>query len=163
MALDWGDGTNTGWQGPYASGEDVIMSHEWEDPDEYIIFAKAMDEYYESDWSDPIVLTIDPLIKIEKILGGFFKAKAVIKNNGDETASCVKWTISLDGGAIIGSNSEGEVDIPAGEEVTVESGLILGFGRTEITVTAEYPICSDEKDNGGFIYIFYVHVNFGGE
>ena len=96
-------------------------------------------------------------------MGGFFKAKAIIKNNGDETASNVKWTMSLDGGAMIGSESNGEVNIPAGEEVTVESGLILGFGRTKITVTAEYPVCSDEKNNGGFIYIFYVHVNFAGD
>jgi len=159
--IDWGDGTNSGWQGPYASGEDMKMSHEWEEPGEYEIVAKVKDDYYEVE-SDPIVITIDPLIKIEKIMGGFFKAKAVIKNNGDETASCVKYSITLDGGAIIGGQSDGEVDIPAGEEVTVETGLILGFGRTEITVTAEFPDCSDEKENGGFIYVFYVHVNFGG-
>jgi hypothetical protein len=161
--VDWGDGTNTGWQGPYPSGEDVTFDHEWENPGEYTIVAKAMDEYYETDWSDPITLTIDPLIKIEKIQGGFFKAKAIIKNNGDEVASCVKWSINLDGGAILGSNTEGEIDIPAGEEVTVETGFVLGFGRTEITVTAEFPECSDQMDNGGFIYVFYVHVNFGGE
>jgi len=161
--IDWGDGTSSGWQGPYPSGEDATMSHEWEEPGEYIVVAKAMDEYYETEWSDPIVLTIDPLINIEKILSGFFKAKAVIKNNGDETASCVKWSITLDGGAIIGGYSEGEIDIPPGEEVTVETGLVLGFGRTEITVTAEFPECSDQRNNGGFVYIFYVHVNFGGE
>jgi subtilisin family serine protease len=161
--IDWGDGTDTGWQGPYASGEDVTMSHEWEDPGEFVIVAKAMDEYYETDWSDPIVLTIDPLIKIEEIKGGFFKAKAVIKNNGDTEASCVKWSINLDGGAMIGGQSDGEIDIPPGEEVTVETGFVFGFGRTEFTVTAEFPQCSDQMNKGGFIYVIYVHVNFGGE
>ena len=121
-----------------------------------------MDDYSESEWSDSVNITIKPLLEIIDLQGGFFKASATLLNNGVEALSCVQWDTSLDGGAIIGAQSSGEVDIPAGEEVTVTTGLILGFGKTEITVTANYPECSDEKDKGGFVYIIYVHVNPGG-
>ncbi len=160
--IDWGDGTTSDWAGPYSSGEDVTMSHIWEETGDFEIAAKAKDTYYESAWSDPILITIESLINIQEIKGGLFKAKAVLKNNGVETASCVQWTITLEGGAIIGSQSSGEIDIPSGDEVTVESGLILGFGRTKITVTADFPECSDSMWKGGFVYVFYVHINPGG-
>ncbi len=49
--IDWGDGTNTSWIGPYKSGEVIIESHSWY-WGEYVIEVKAKDIYdYESDWS----------------------------------------------------------------------------------------------------------------
>ncbi len=161
--IDWGDGTTGHWDGPHPPGEDVILSHVWEERGEYEITAKSKDDYYESALSDPITITIETLLNIEEIKGGLFKVKAVLKNNGVDPLSSVQWTISLDGGAIIGSQSSGEVDILSGEEVTIESGLILGFGKTRVTVTAEVPECSDSMWRGGFVYVFYVHVNFGGD
>ncbi len=161
--IDWGDGTSEQWIGPYSSGEVITVSHEWEETGEYEIIAKSKDNNYESDWSDPLIIEIVPLIEIQSITGGFFKLDAVLKNNGDEEITCVKWNINLEGGAFIGKESSGEVDIPAGEETTIKSGLILGFGETKITVSAEVPECSDTKNKGGFVYLIYVHVNFGGE
>ena len=53
--VDWGDGTNTGWLGPYSSGTSIIESHIWNKTGAYIIKAKAKDPYgLESDWSDPL-------------------------------------------------------------------------------------------------------------
>ena len=121
-----------------------------------------MDSSYESDWSDPHTMNILPLIEIKSMTGGFFKVKAVLKNNGDEEITCVEWSINLEGGAFIGKESSGQVDIPAGEEKTIESGFILGFGETRVTTTAAIPECSDEMSKGGFVYIIYVHVNVGG-
>jgi len=41
--IQWGDGTDTGWIGPYASGEEVLKSHSWSSKGSYIITAKAKD------------------------------------------------------------------------------------------------------------------------
>jgi len=49
--INWGDGTNTGWIGPYSSGEEITKSKSW-DQGSYDIKAKAKDEYgVESDWA----------------------------------------------------------------------------------------------------------------
>ena len=43
--VNWGDGTNTGWLGPYNSGEQIILSHSWNNKGTYNISAKAKDPY----------------------------------------------------------------------------------------------------------------------
>jgi hypothetical protein len=49
--IDWEDGTNSDWIGPYDSGESVICNHTWEKQGNFTIKAKARDTYYyESDW-----------------------------------------------------------------------------------------------------------------
>ena len=49
--IDWGDETNSGWIGPYASGEEQTMSHTWDTKGDYMIQVKARDNYNaESDW-----------------------------------------------------------------------------------------------------------------
>ena len=57
--MDWGDGENSGWDGPYPSGETVTLSHTWTSPGTYLVKAKAKDIYNEqSAWTDSIVVTI---------------------------------------------------------------------------------------------------------
>ena len=46
--IDWGDGTNSGWVGPYEPGETVSISHVWSDEGTYQIKVKAKDEDGES-------------------------------------------------------------------------------------------------------------------
>ncbi len=41
--IEWGDGTNTGWLGPYNSGELIIVNHSWSEKGTYIIRARAKD------------------------------------------------------------------------------------------------------------------------
>jgi hypothetical protein len=49
--IDWGDNNNSGWIGPYSSGELITESHKWSKNGTYIIKAKAKDSYgAESDW-----------------------------------------------------------------------------------------------------------------
>ena len=43
--VDWGDGTNTGWFGPFPSGEGVMIQHVWTKKGTYEIKAKAKDVY----------------------------------------------------------------------------------------------------------------------
>jgi hypothetical protein len=53
--FDWGDNTNSGWIGPYRSGEMVNASHSWNRRGSFSIKVKAMDMYgHHSGWSDPL-------------------------------------------------------------------------------------------------------------
>ena len=57
--FDWGDGTDSGWIGPYASGQTATASHIWEKSGAYPIKVKAKDELgKESIWSEPLSLVM---------------------------------------------------------------------------------------------------------
>jgi outer membrane protein assembly factor BamB len=50
--IEWGDGTDSGWIGPYNSGEEITKSHKWSEQGNYTIKAKAKDVFdEESDWT----------------------------------------------------------------------------------------------------------------
>jgi len=56
---EWGDGNNTEWLGPYASGQTISETYGWTHPGVNEIRAKLKDAYgAESNWSDPHVMTI---------------------------------------------------------------------------------------------------------
>ncbi len=164
--VDWSDGTSTGWIGSYASGEEVIVNHAWDDPGTYEIRAKAKDIYgVSSDWSEPHTITIveGPKLEIGAITGGLFKVSAEIKNTGTVDAAGVQWSIKLEGGAFIGKETEGgPLTIPASGKDTVISKFILGFGKTNVIVTAEIPESSDIREQDGFVFLFFIKVNPGG-
>jgi hypothetical protein len=49
--VDWGDETNTGWIGPYASGKIITRTHNWSEKGDYNLRAKAKDIHEEeSKW-----------------------------------------------------------------------------------------------------------------
>ena len=163
--FDWDDGTNSGWVGPYNSGETGSASHAWDDAGDYEVTVKAKDTNNgESDWSDPHIITIvaGPILDVGIITGGLFKVSVKLKNTGATTATGVQWSINLEGGAFIGKETTGTDDIPAGGEITVTSGLIIGFGATTVTVTAEIPEMSDTRTQDGFVLLFFIKVNPGG-
>jgi len=83
-----------------------------------------------------------PVIEIGNITGGLFKVKAIIKNTGTAAATNVSWSIKLNGGIILlGKETTGiAATIAAGGQVEISSKLILGFGKTTITVTADTAI-----------------------
>jgi hypothetical protein len=162
--IDWGDGINSDWIGPYSSGELVDINHVWTEEGDFEIKAKAKDiDNVQSAWSSPHLIHIDaPLIDIDKIFGGLFKVSSIIKNNGGVDANNVEWEISLDGGAFIGKKTQGAVSIPAYGEATITSKLIIGFGPTIVTVSVEIPETFNERSQGGFVYFLYIQVNPGG-
>jgi hypothetical protein len=51
--IDWGDQANTGWIGPYASGEEITQSHTWSEKRTFNISARAKDSPWENkgNWS----------------------------------------------------------------------------------------------------------------
>jgi len=55
--IDWGDGNNSGWLGPYASGQEINDSHTWSKQGTYTLKAKAKDNLgAESDWTTLIII-----------------------------------------------------------------------------------------------------------
>jgi len=57
--FEWGDGADSGWIGPYISGDIVSSTHTWDEEDTYEIKVKAKDtEGDESPWSDPLSVTM---------------------------------------------------------------------------------------------------------
>ena len=57
--FDWGDGTDSGWIGPYASGDSCEATHTWMAKGTYDICVKARDvNGGESEWSDPLSVTM---------------------------------------------------------------------------------------------------------
>lgn len=164
--FDWGDGESSGWLGPYNSGDAIQSTHAWIDAGDYEIQVKAKDANdLESDWSDPHSIHIlkTPYMKVEQIYGGFFKISAVIRNLGEIEATNIQWSITLDGGIILGRETTGTIpNIPPGGNVTVNSNLILGFGEITVTAKAEIPENTHEKTNNGFAYFLYIKVNPSG-
>jgi len=54
--VDWGDGNNTGWIGPYSSNEEVNLSYTWSENGAFEIKVKAKDIFHdESEWSTLLV------------------------------------------------------------------------------------------------------------
>jgi len=50
--IDWGDTTNSGWIGPYPSGNEITKLHTWYTKGTYTVTAKARNTYgNESDWT----------------------------------------------------------------------------------------------------------------
>ena len=57
--FDWDDSTNSGWVGPYTSGQTGSASHSWSSDGTYDIKAKAKDIHNEeSGWSPTLTVTI---------------------------------------------------------------------------------------------------------
>ena len=56
---DWGDGNQSEWLGPFASGAQASAQHSWSAKGDYSIKVKAKDIYgAESAWSDPLPITM---------------------------------------------------------------------------------------------------------
>jgi Peptidase family M28/PKD domain len=59
--FDWGDGTTTGWLGPYPSGQHITAEKSWTAAGTYLIQVQARDiNQITSEWSVPLMMTILP-------------------------------------------------------------------------------------------------------
>jgi len=72
--FDWGDGTNSGWVGPYNSGVTASASHIWTTKGTYNIKVKAKDpSAAESAWSDPLSVSMPRYINKNVMLQRFLE------------------------------------------------------------------------------------------
>jgi hypothetical protein len=58
ILIDWDDGTEEDWRGPFDSGYEVIIPHTYEEEGTYQIIAKSMDMWDDSSWSNPFEVVI---------------------------------------------------------------------------------------------------------
>ena len=71
--IDWGDGTNSGWIGPYASDEKITVNHTWSRARSYIVSAKARDNDGESLVKEYILILFPGLpIRTNTLLNSFY-------------------------------------------------------------------------------------------
>jgi len=153
--FDWGNGDDSGWIGPYASGATAEASYTWTSPGEYEVKVKARDELqFESPWSDPLTVTItsppEPDLKITAIEGGT-GITVTVENTGDAEATSIAWTITITGGFIVmPKDGEGTITtIAAGEsdQFTMSVfgiGLGIIFELPEITASVT---CNEESSD----------------
>ena len=144
--VDWGDGTDLQWVGPYPSGVYVSILHTYAYPGMYEVKARAKDIHNAmSEWSGLLLISIQgPEIMIDALHGGL-NLTVTLQNTGVIDASNVEWMITLSGGLIFyGKEKSGTLDcLQAGETQSVHS-FVIGFGKTRITVHAS---CEE----GGFV------------
>jgi parallel beta-helix repeat protein len=92
-----------------------------------------------------------PRTEITMIKGGLFRISATIQNTGITNAS-IHWSITLENGFIfLGKHTTGNLTLPVGEEATLKSKLLFGFGKTTITVQTE----DSEETATGMIFLFF--------
>jgi hypothetical protein len=148
-AWDFGDGATSTVQNP---------THAYTEAGVFNVTLTVTDSLAATD-SDATTATItapQPVIEIGEITGGLFKVNAVIKNTGDAAATDVAWSIKLDGGLILlGKSSTGTIPtIAAGGSATITSKMIVGFGKTTITVTAD----TATKDQAATVLLIFIKI-----
>jgi hypothetical protein len=106
-----------------------------------------------------MISIIAPRLEIGTVEGGLLKIKSAVKNTGAIEVENVKWSITLTGGAFIGKSSNGTIqNISADGEQDISTGLVLGFGRTIVKITASYPYGATSKTVTGTILLFFVKI-----
>jgi hypothetical protein len=100
--FEWGDGTNSGWFGPYASGVPATAQKSWSIEAVYIVQAKAKDiNQVSSEWSDALSVSIidddapnTPTIdgqKRGKVGTNYTFTFATVDINGDQVYYKIDW------------------------------------------------------------------------
>jgi subtilisin family serine protease len=72
---------------------------------------------------------------LEVAIKGGIGVKVIITNNGTSSVNDIPYQIHVEGGILgmINKTVNGTIDIPAGDTVTVGTGMLLGFGAISIT------------------------------
>jgi len=140
LMWDWGNGALSNWSGPYAEGQQIQASYTWNVPGTYAVRVKAKDvNDSESIWSQPLNVTMNPQPRLEitKVKGGL-GVSMIIHNRINESVYNILWSIDLNGGLILYSHGTGGLiqNISVGQDITIKTGLIIGFGRITIILTA---------------------------
>ena len=70
--FDWGDAEQSEWIGPFDSGQICMQNYSYSTRGDYPIRVKAKDsKEYESDWSEPLTVTMPKSKRIQNTLMDF--------------------------------------------------------------------------------------------
>ncbi|MDH7517496.1 MAG: PKD domain-containing protein [Candidatus Thermoplasmatota archaeon] len=79
--FDWGDGSNSGWLGPYVAGATANASHKWTTKGTYNVKAKAKDVYgAESEWSEALSVSMPRRYAVFRFLERFPRVSQILKH-----------------------------------------------------------------------------------
>jgi hypothetical protein len=151
--FQWGDNSDSGWIGPYNSGENVSASHVWHQRGLDEITVKVKDVYQaESNWSDALTMKLSgPYLTFGAISGG--RGLTIdLKNIGELDATNIVIDITAANGIFIKSFPD-HVQIPllsAGNSTTVHIqvwgvGLGIFSALPELILSAT---ATDAKSRG---------------
>jgi len=95
-----------------------------------------------------------PAPSITITIKGGIGVSATIKNTGTTLLTNIDWTIKLDGKMIFVGKTKGDTitSLAAGDSVIVKNLLVIGFGKTNINVTAG----DVEASKTGTVLLFFV-------
>jgi len=143
--IDWGDGYENEWIGPYPPGEVVEVEHVWDKAGEYTVKAKAKDTFGdEGAWGNEIIVNIefDPKnlgVYIKKGLGRYVKVD--IQNDEETELFDITWDISVEKRLlprqlIINTGVIGKLKVGSTESILLYP---RGIGLIKVTVKVNSP------------------------
>jgi len=159
--FDWDDDSESGWIGPFDSGDDVTVPawHKYEIPGDYQVRVKAKDSLDdESVWSESLDVHID-FLEVHNVQGGL-GVTCDIKNVAD-LAKDINWTVELVGGQITGfhifRSFQGDITpLNAGDSEMVTASPVFGLGNFKVIVTAKCVGEEVEETFDAFALFFYI-------
>ena len=92
-----------------------------------------------------------PILQIDSISGAI-GISAIVKNVGTAAAENVDWSIVTEGIVFIGGEKSGQITLQPGETKTIKTGLMLGFGNIDVTVTLD----TMTKTASGKLLLFFI-------
>jgi|GEM_PF-2951114 len=136
--FDFGDGTTSGWIGPYASGATATTSHTWNHAGTFNVKVQAKDTAeHTSGWSANHGIVISAGTVSVDVAASKNIIVGTVKNTGSVDLTNIAWSITIKGGMLgfINKANQGTIDsLAAGASTTVQSGHVFGFGIVRIKV-----------------------------
>lgn len=170
--INWSDNTGLDKIGPFDSETETKVNHSWQQNGIFSIQVKAEDVYEaESDWQTFDFSILETELEISNIKGGFGSISADVKNSGEYIAENVTIIINVNGGLFSNINlthscsgcSKCGTTLDPGKiktENTRESNFIFGFGKINITISADATNSNEIRINKtGFVFGPFVQVS----
>jgi hypothetical protein len=146
--------------GDETAGSGMTSNHVYSWPGLFNVSLTVMDRENAVDTLVKQVEVYDAPVDINFSITGGFGVYVMITNTGGEDATDVPWLIHVEGGiaGLISKTAEGIIDVaPAGESISVKTGVFLGLGP--IVITAR--VGAIEKTASGTQFIIFSMVNDG--
>ena len=170
--FDWGDGSTTGWLGPFASGNTISTSHMWGSVGTYSIKVKAKDvNNAESEWSDSLTVTItlpnSPPVTSYSLTpsapdgenGWYLHSVNVSLTATDPDGDAIAYTkYRIDGGVWHTYSMPFEIS-EEGDHILEfysqdDKGNVESVKQAEIKIDKSKPYASIERPLKGYLYLF---------
>ena len=158
--FDWGNGEDSYWipKDGVPAGETCEASYTYDTAGTYNVRVKAKDDVGESDWSEPIELTVHSLRLMG--IGGGFNPSFTIQNSGPVSKD-VEWSVEFIGGIPgfhLNKQFEGSLEsVKPDTTATVELPMVFGLGDFDMAITLD--IAGEEpytQTYDVFILFFYM-------